>query len=210
MEFAQKRENSPFADAEIKDVEFADGKIKLKNNAAEIDFLELMKENDAQKIEEEIASKPNFGEQKKYTTNTHSACFVEVKIDEELGNIRVTRIVSAIAGGKIINPKTARSQILGANVWGIGMALEEETIFDHKFGRFVNHNLAEYHVAVNADVPEIEVIFVEEHDDVVNPLGAKGLGEIGIVGVAAAIANAVYHATGKRVRDLPITIDKLL
>ncbi len=210
LEFAQKRENSPFADAEIKDVEFTNGKIKLKNGSAEFDFLELMKENDCEKIEQEVTAKPDSGEQKKYTTNTHSACFVEVKVDEELGNIHVTRIVTAIAGGKIINPKTARSQILGANVWGISMALEEETVFDHKFGRFVNHNLAEYHVAVNADVPEIEVIFVEEHDDIVNPLGAKGLGEIGIVGVAAAIANAIYHATGKRVRDLPITLDKLL
>lgn len=210
LEFAQKRENSPFADAEIKDVEFKNGKIILKNGSAEIDFLELMKENDCEKIEQEATAKPDSAEQKKYTTNTHSACFVEVKVDEELGHVRVTRVVSAIAGGKIVNPKTARSQILGGNVWGIGMALEEESVFDHKFGRFMNHNLAEYHVAVNADIPEIEVIFVEEHDDIVNPLGAKGLGEIGIVGVAGAIANAIYHATGKRVRDLPITIDKLL
>ena len=90
------------------------------------------------------------------------------------------------------------------------MALEEETFIDHKLGRYMNHDLAEYHVPVNADVGDIDVIFVEEHDEVVNPLGAKGVGEIGIVGVAAAIANAVYHATGKRVRDLPITLDKLL
>ncbi len=111
---------------------------------------------------------------------------------------------------KILNPKTARSQVLGGVVWGIGMALEEETMMDHNLGRFMNHNLAEYHVPVNADIYDIEVIFVEEHDDKVNPIGVKGLGEIGIVGTAAAIANAVYHATGKRIRELPITIDKII
>jgi xanthine dehydrogenase YagR molybdenum-binding subunit len=136
--------------------------------------------------------------------------FAEVKIDEQLGVIRVTRVVSAVAAGRILNPKLATSQVLGAVVGGIGMALHEETTTDHRFGRFMNHNLAEYHVPVNADVPTIDVIFVDEKDTEVNPLGIKGVGEIGIVGTAAAIANAVYHATGKRVRDLPITIDKLL
>jgi len=144
-----------------------------------------------------------------YAHNTHSAVFAEVRVDEELGVIRVARIVSAIAAGRILNPKTARSQIIGGVVWGIGMALHEETLLDHKFGRIMNANIAEYRVPVNADVHDIEVIFVDEPDDIVNPLGIKGLGEIGIVGVAAAIANAIYHATGKRVRDLPITLDKL-
>ena len=130
-------------------------------------------------------------------------------MDEQLGVIRVTRVVSAVAAGRILNTKTARSQILGGVVWGIGMALHEETLIDHRFGRIMNANIAEYHVPVNADVHDIEVIFVDEPDDIVNPLGIKGVGEIGIVGVAAAIANAVYHATGKRVRDLPITLDKL-
>jgi xanthine dehydrogenase YagR molybdenum-binding subunit len=133
-----------------------------------------------------------------------------VKVDAELGTIEVARVVSAIAGGRIINPKTARSQILGGVVWGIGMALEEESLLDHRLGRFMNHNLAEYHVPVNADIHQLDVIFVEENDDVVNPLGAKGLGEIGLVGVAAAIGNAVFHATGRRVRKLPITLDTLL
>jgi xanthine dehydrogenase YagR molybdenum-binding subunit len=135
--------------------------------------------------------------------------FVEVKIDEQLGVIRVTRVVNAVAAGRILNSKTARSQIIGGVVWGIGMALHEETLVDHKFGRVMNANIAEYHVPVNADVQDIQVIFVEEHDDLINPLGIKGVGEIGIVGVAAAVANAIYHATGKRVRDLPITLDKL-
>ena len=132
-----------------------------------------------------------------------------MKIDEQLGVIRVTRIISAVAAGRILNTKTATSQILGGAVWGIGMALHEETLIDHKFGRIMNADIAEYHVPVNADIHDIKVIFVDELDDIVNPLGIKGLGEIGIVGVAAAIANAVYHATGKRVRDLPITLDKL-
>ena len=129
-------------------------------------------------------------------------------MDEQIGVIRVTRVVSAVAAGRILNPKTAGSQILGGVVWGIGMALHEETLIDHKFGRIMNANIAEYHVPVNADIHDIKVIFVDEADDS-NPLGLKGVGEIGIVGVAAAIANAVYHATGKRVRDLPITLDKL-
>ena len=131
-------------------------------------------------------------------------------MDEDLGAVRVTRVVDAVAAGRILNPKTARSQIIGGVVWGISMALEEETMPDHNLGRFMNHNLAEYHVAVNADIRDIDVIFVDEHDDKVSPIGVKGLGEIGIVGTAAAIGNAIHHATGKRIRELPITIDKLL
>ena len=150
-----------------------------------------------------------FADDGSHAQNTHSAIFAEVKVDEQLDVIRVSRIVSAVAAGRILNTKTARSQIMGGVVWGIGMALHEETLIDHKFGRIMNANIAEYHVPVNADVHDIQVIFVDEPDDIVNPLGIKGLGEIGIVGVAAAIANAVYHATGKRVRDLPITLDKL-
>ena len=150
-----------------------------------------------------------FDKLEQYARNVHSAVFAEVKIDEQLGVIRVTRVVNAVAAGRILNAMTAHSQIMGSVVWGIGMALHEETLFDHRFGRIMNANIAEYHVPVNADVHDIEVIFVDEPDQVINPLGVKGLGEIGIVGVAAAIANAVYHATGTRVRDLPITLDKL-
>ena len=139
----------------------------------------------------------------------HSAIFAEVKVDEELGVIRIARVVSAVAAGRILNTRTAHSQIMGGVVWGIGMALHEETLMDHRFGRFMNANFGEYHVPVNADIQDIEVIFVDEPDAIINRLGIKGVGEIGIVGVAAAVANAIYHATGKRVRDLPITLDKL-
>jgi xanthine dehydrogenase YagR molybdenum-binding subunit len=211
FKLTQKMDDSPFADVDYEDVRFADGQIKSKTDSSKtFSIFEVMRREKIKSIEEELASSPDKVKQSKYTMNTHSAVFAEVKVDEDLGTIHVTRVVSAIAGGRIINPKTARSQILGAIVWGISQALHEESVADHKFGRFMNHNLAEYHVPVNADIGDIEVIFVEEHDDIINPLGAKGLGEIGIVGVAAAVGNAIYHATGKRVRDLPITIDKLL
>ena len=138
-----------------------------------------------------------------------AAKFVEVNVDPDLGRVRVARVVSAIDAGRVINPKTARSQILGGTVGGIGMALLEETITDPDTGRIANANLADYLVPVNADVPDMDVLFVGEPDRF-NPIGVKGVGEIGLVGIAAAIANAVFHATGRRIRSLPITIDQLL
>jgi xanthine dehydrogenase YagR molybdenum-binding subunit len=119
-------------------------------------------------------------------------------------------VVSAFAAGRILNAKTARSQYLGGIVWGLSMGLHEQTVYDRRNGRIMNADFAEYHVPVNLDVPDIDVIFVDEHDPHVNEIGVKGIGEIGITGVAAALANAVFHATGKRIRDLPITLDKLL
>jgi xanthine dehydrogenase YagR molybdenum-binding subunit len=133
-----------------------------------------------------------------------------VHVHPATGMIKIARVVSAIDGGKILNPITARSQIIGGVVWGIGMALMEEGVIDHRYGKYVNSNLGEYHLAVNADVPQIEVIFIDKKDPVTNPMGSKGIGEVGIVGVAAAVANAVFNATGIRVRDLPITPDKLV
>lgn len=142
--------------------------------------------------------------------HARSAVFVEVKIDEDLGVVRVTQVVNAVAAGRIISPKTVRSQIPGGVVMGIGMALHEESLSDDRIGRFMNHNFAECHIPVNADVDDIQVIFVNEPAPEVTPLGVRGLGEIGIVGIAAEVADAIFHATGKRVRSLPITIDKLL
>jgi xanthine dehydrogenase YagR molybdenum-binding subunit len=200
---------SPLAGAKLDDVVFAEGKIRHKQQESrEVSVADAMRAGKADRIEKEASAQPN--ERSKYSHLTHSAVFAEVKVDEQLGVIRVTRVVSAVAAGRILNPKLASSQILGAAVGGIGMALHEETVTDHRFGRFMSHNLADYHVPVNADVHAIDVIFVDEKDDEINPLGVKGVGEIGIVGTAAAIANAVYHATGKRVRDLPITLDKLM
>lgn len=157
-----------------------------------------------------VASAQPSERRKDVSCYTHSAVFAEVHVDEDLGTIQVARVVSAVDAGRVINPKTARSQVMGGIVWGIGMALEEASVIDQAFGRFMNHSFGEYHVAVNADVRDIDVVFVETGDEIVNPLGAKGLGEIGVVGVAAAIANAIFHATGRRVRDLPITLDALM
>jgi xanthine dehydrogenase YagR molybdenum-binding subunit len=186
----------------------ADGRIvSRKDSSRTVSIADAMRQGAVDRIEKEKTN--SFPEDSSHAHNTHSAVFAEVKVDEQIGVIRVTRVVSAVAAGRILNTKTAHSQIMGSVVWGIGMALHEETVFDHKLGRIMNANIAEYHVPVNADVQDIKVIFVDEPDEIINPLGIKGLGEIGIVGVAAAIANAVYHATGTRVRDLPITLDKL-
>jgi xanthine dehydrogenase YagR molybdenum-binding subunit len=207
LRLARQMPNSPLANATSDEVAFADGKLVSKRDAARaVSLADAMRFGAVDRIEQEKATNPAHDASRAH--NTHSAIFAEVKVDEQIGVIRVTRVVSAVAAGRILNTKTGSSQILGGVVWGIGMALHEETLIDHKFGRVINANIAEYHVPVNADVQGIEVIFVDEPDDS-NPLGMKGLGEIGIVGVAAAIANAVYHATGKRVRDLPITLDKL-
>ena len=211
FKLAQQVEKSPLAGARLEDVVFSDGRMALSSDASQfVTIADAMRHGGVNSIEEETTASPDDQKRSQYAHNVHSAIFAEVKVDQDLGVIRVTRVVSAIAGGRVLNPKTARSQVMGGIVWGIGVALEEESVMDQNFGRFINHNLAEYHVPVNADIREIDVIFVEENDSIVNPLGAKGLGEIGIVGVAAAIANAVFHATGKRVRDLPITLDKLL
>ena len=208
LRLAQQMPNSPLAGATTDEVALADGKLVSKRDASRaVSIADAMRHGGVDRIEQEKST--TFADDGSHAHNTHSAIFAEVKVDEQLGVIRVTRVVSAVAAGRILNTKTASSQIIGGVVWGIGMALHEETLVDHKFGRIMNANIAEYHVPVNADVHDIKVIFVDEPDDTINPLGIKGLGEIGIVGVAAAIANAIYHATGKRVRDLPITLDKL-
>jgi xanthine dehydrogenase YagR molybdenum-binding subunit len=149
-------------------------------------------------------------DRKEYATHSFGADFVEVHVDPDLGTVRVARVVGAFAAGKILNAKTARSQLIGGIVWGIGMALEENTVRDARTARVVTRDLADYHVPVNADVPAIDVLSIDEEDPHVNEIGAKGIGEIGITGIGAAIANAVFHATGRRVRDLPISLDKLL
>ena len=200
---------SPLGTAKATDTVLTDGNIALaKDRSSAVSITDAMRHGKVDRIEKEKLNQ--FKEDKSHARNTHSAVFAEVKVDEQLGVIRVTRSVSAVAAGRILNTKTARSQIMGGLVWGIGMALHEETVIDHRFGRIMNADIAEYHIPVNADVHDIEVIFVDEPDARINTLGVKGLGEIGIVGVPAAIANAVYHATGKRIRRFPITLDKLL
>jgi xanthine dehydrogenase YagR molybdenum-binding subunit len=210
FQLARGLDGSPFAAALLEDVTVGDGRLRsVADDGRALALTDIMRRSGVRVIEEQATTEPSKAHEQ-CALYTHSAVFAEVRVDEDLGSVTVTRVVSAVAGGRILNPKTARSQILGSIVGGIGMALQEESVLDHTVGRFMTHNLADYHFPVHADVHDIEVIFVDERDDIVNPLGAKGLGEIGIVGVGAAIANAVYHATGRRVRDLPITLDKLL
>jgi xanthine dehydrogenase YagR molybdenum-binding subunit len=144
-----------------------------------------------------------------YGRAAFGAQFARVVVDEASGHIRVTRMVGAFAAGRILNARTARSQLLGGMVWGLGQALLEQSVLDTRNGAWVNSNLAEAHVPVNADVPQIDVLMIDEDDSRGSRLGAKGIGELGITGAAAAIANAVYNATGKRIRSLPITLDKV-
>ena len=148
--------------------------------------------------------------QANYAMHAHGAVFAEVKVDPDLGQIRVTRLVGAFAAGRIINPHLVRSQIYGGMIWGMSFALHEEALVDRRSGRIINANLAEYHVPVNADVPSMEALMIEEHDPHVNALGIKGVGEIGVTGSAGAVANAVWHATGVRVRRFPIRIEELV
>ena len=156
------------------------------------------------------ASAKEGEEKEKFATRSFGAVFVEVRVDEELGRISVPRIVADYSVGRLMNAKLAHSQLMGGLVWGVGMALLDESRLDTRYGRFVNANLAEYHVPVNADIGAIDVSFCDENDTRFNALGARGIGEIGITGIPGAIANAVFHATGRRVRDLPILLDDLI
>jgi len=142
--------------------------------------------------------------------HAHGAVFAEVKVDPDLGQVRVARLVGAFAAGRVINPRLVRSQYYGGMIWGASFALHEEAVTDRRSGRILNADLAEYHVPVNADVPSIDVLMIDEHDPHVNALGIKGVGEIGITGTAGAVANAVWHATGTRVRRFPVRLHDLL
>lgn len=208
LEMAKGDMRSPFYNIPESEVTFQNGKIIHKTDATKTDsYVEILKRQNLPQVEASFDAK---FEATPYSMHSFGAQFAEVRVDPDLGEVRVTKFVGAFGTGRILNYKTARSQMLGGIVMGIGMALHEETVTDLQTGRIINGNLGEYHLPVNADIPAIEPYFVEEIDQYVNPMGAKGIGEIGITGVAAAVANAVYHATGKRIRDLPITPDKLL
>lgn len=210
LSLANQDAGSPLRGASIDEVEMFENRLRLKSDAARsVDIAAIMQRAGTQELTEVYDSKPS-PEREKYASLAHGAQFVEVKVDPELGTVRVSRVIEITACGKILNPLASHSQEIGGVVWGIGMALEEATEIDHRYGRIMNASLQHYHVPVNADIHSIETIFVEEDDTIVNPLGVKGMGELGMVGIPAAIANAVYHATGKRIRDLPITPDKLV
>ena len=210
IELALTGRDAPFAGAASGDVIVADGKLSLARTNLSITYAELLARNglsnlvgdgDYNPVEEANGPKAIF---------SFSAVFAEVRVDPELGLVRLNRFVSAYDAGRIINPKTARSQAIGGIIWGTGQALLEQSETDPASGQFINRNYSGYLVPTNADIPELDVLFVDDFDDEASPLGAKGLGELTAVSVAPAIANAVYHATGKRVRNLPITIEKLL
>lgn len=201
---------SPLFGAGSDDITVENGWLAWRNDSKRREpFAAVIARNGGVAVEATMDAKP--GEEKeKYAYHSFGAVFAEVHVDPDLGVIRVARVVASYGIGRLLNQKTGHSQLMGGIVWGIGLALLEKTDIDLRYGRAVNNNLAEYHVPVNADVGAIEIIVVDEEDPHINSLGAKGIGEIGITGVGAAIANAVYHATGTRVRDLPITLDKVL
>lgn len=201
---------SPLAGASRDDVTVDNGWVISRSTPSKRDpAAAIIARNGGQPIEATATVKPG-AEKQQYSFHSFGAVFAEVHVDAELGTIRVARIVGVYDVGNLLNAKTAHSQLMGGIVWGIGSALLEKSDLDARYGRYTNANLGEYHVPVNADVGTLDISFVGAGDPYINPLGARGIGEIGITGVSGAIANAVYHATGVRVRDLPVTLDKLL
>jgi xanthine dehydrogenase YagR molybdenum-binding subunit len=210
IELALTWRDSPFAGAAPGDVTIADGRLSVARSNLNITYAELLARNelsclvgdgDYNPVEEVAGPKAIF---------SFSAVFAEVRVDPDLGLVRLNRFIGAYDAGRIINPKTARSQAIGGTIWGVGQALLEQSETDAVTGRFLNRNYSGYLVPTNADIPELDILFVGDFDEEASPLGAKGLGELTAVSVAPAIANAVFHATGKRIRDLPIAMEKLL
>jgi xanthine dehydrogenase YagR molybdenum-binding subunit len=201
---------SPVHGAAADQIEIKDGKIFLKSSPDKSEtFAALLARNGNQPVEGSASLKPTL-DQKQFAAHSFGAVFAEVGVDPRIGTVRVRRIGAVFDVGKIVNQKTAHSQFIGGIVWGISLALFEDTHTDPHLGRFTNANIADYLVPVNADIPEIDVSALDIPDTKLDPIGARGIGEIGITGTGAAVANAIYHATGKRVRDLPITPDKLI
>ncbi len=208
LKFARKRAESPLHGARYEELEARGGGLFYSGDTGHGEtYSSILQQAGQGSVEAEASSSPPM-EMMKYSMASYGAQFCEVRVHEETGEVRVSRWLGSFDCGTIVNPKTAASQLRGGIVMGIGMALTEETLFDERSGRIMNPSLAEYHVPVNLDVPPIEIIYTGIPDEHA-PLGARGIGELGITGVAAAIANAVFNATGKRIRELPITLDKL-
>ena len=190
-----------FGTASADDMVMLDGELRLKSDPSKkMAIPAILKMGGKSKHEVEYTSRPDFKKRGEYTTMAHGAQFVEVKVDEALGIVKVTRVIEATACGRIMNPKTSHSQEEGGIIGGIGMALFENTEIDHRYGKMMTTNFADYHIPSHADIHEVNADFVEEKDEIVNELGVKGMGELCMVGVPAAIANAIFHATGKRIQ----------
>ena len=209
VELSISGQNPQFKGRLRDDLTAADGFVRLKNGQEKIAYSDLLKANALSELLVTNESKAGT-EAKTHSGKSFCANFVEVLVHPLTGTVKVNRVVTVVDCGKVMNAKTAESQVLGSIIWGIGVALMEEGIIDHRYGGYVNNDLENYHVPVCADLPEIKVKFIDKDDTILDPIGAKGLGEIGMIGFSAAIANAVFHATGKRIRQLPITLDKLI
>jgi xanthine dehydrogenase YagR molybdenum-binding subunit len=210
VEMARGDAASPFAGLAAADLVVEDGWLRHARDPERRERVaEFISRHGGRPIEAAGDSRPG-PEARQFSMHSFGAVFVEARVDRDLGIVRVPRVVAAYGVGRVINAKTAHSQLMGGIVWGLSQALMEESMLDARSGRIVNANYAEYHVPVNADIGQIEIVVVPEDDPHVNEIGAKGLGEVSMTGVAAAVANAVWHATGRRIRDLPITLDKLV
>ena len=207
------KEGSPFHTANVHEVKaedllFSEGGVSLKKDASvKISYKDLFGQNSLPALE---LTKESKGQQQSYSMYSFSVHFIKLRVHTPTGRIKIDNVVSCVDAGTIVSPKTAESQMIGGAVGGIGMALMEDLVIDHRFGRPINNNLADYHVPVNADIPNIDVLFVNKKDPYTNPMGSKGIGEVSLIGMAPAVANAVFNATGKRIRSLPITPDKLI
>jgi xanthine dehydrogenase YagR molybdenum-binding subunit len=208
LKLAGKSADSPLKGAKYEQLEARDGGLYRTDSGAGESYADILKTAGEALVEVEASSGPPL-ESMKYSMASYGAQFCEVRVHRETGELRLSRWLGSFDCGTIVNPKTAASQLRGGIIMGIGMAMTEEALFDERRGRIMNPSLAEYHVPVNLDIPHIEVLFNDIPDEHA-PVGARGIGEIGITGAAAAIANAVFHATGKRIRELPITLDKLM
>ena len=210
-DLATNDDRSPLFGAGNAGVIARDGRLFRRDDESRSEsYSEILGRAGLAEIEGRGKSAANQAAQAAYAMYAHGAVFAEVKVDPDLGQMRVTRVVGAFAAGRIINPRMVRSQLYGGMIWGVSFALHEQAVLDPRSGRPMNPNLGEYHFPVNADVPSIEALLVEERDPHVNALGIKGVGEIGVTGTAGAVANAVWHATGIRVRKFPITLDRLI
>jgi xanthine dehydrogenase YagR molybdenum-binding subunit len=210
VKLALNGRDAPFAGATADEIVVSDGRLSAARKNLTITYAELLARNGLSAIEADGDYDPVPEANGPKAVFSFSAVFAEVQVDPDFGAVRLSRFVGAYDAGRIINPKTARSQAIGGIIWGVGQALLEQSETDPDTGRFVNRNYSGYLVPTNADIPGLDVLFVGEFDQEASPLGAKGLGELTAVSVAPAIANAIYHATGKRIRDLPITAEKLL